>query len=310
MNGAYQPPLPQGGTADGAGHFVGTSTYQYPWQFLQMPAVGTLPQFKEAAANICSKSFNDIVLYDAALTYIKTPKHSSLLPYYCFLSSYIVVLLEDGYGFTSNNTFSAQGEVKGNQVGWAYGAMLYEVNSLPFRLEEPDEIRLLGRLMLAWSCGVVAGVIVVGGVLSQFLYRPNQRPSSQERRGGGREDDEERGATHTQGPADPAAASSFYHDLAKIYHGSGGSGGGGSGGSSRRISQYSPFANQTRGPDTDRGTDTDRREASALLGTTHGRGRQSGSRGTGSVDSNSSTDTISVLKSNGKGTNNNNYQSI
>lgn len=298
MNGAYQPPLPHG-------HFIGASTYQYPWQFLQMPATGTLPQFKEAAASICSKSFNDIVLYDATLTYMKNPKHSSLLPYYCFLSSYIVVLLEDGYGFTSNHTFSTQEEVKGNEVGWAYGAMLYEVNSLPFRVQEPDEVRLLGRLLLAWSCGVVAGVIIVGGVLSQFLYHPSQRPSSsQERRGAGAGGDEQTSPSQAQGSAAPAAASSFYHDLAKIYHGSSGSSGGGSGGggTSRNISQYSPFASSPSGAAKARGT-----ESSALLGPPRAQ-RGSQGHGTGSVDSNSSTDTISVLRTEGR--TNHNYQSI
>jgi hypothetical protein len=294
MSGAYQPPLPQGNEA---GHFIGTSTYKYPWQFLQMPAVGTVSQFKEAASDICSKSFNDIVLYDATLTYLKTTKHSSLLPYYCFLSSYIVVLLEDGYRFTENNTLSAQDVIKGNQVSWPYGAMLYEVNSLPFKMVEPDEIRLMGRLMLAGSLGMVVGIIIVGGILSQFLHRPHERPSS----------DSEVSYT----PPAPAA-SSFYHDLARIYHGSSGGGGRGGGSSGAgngagtvvvvngrrilnrahsKISQYSPFADQSGD-----------KETSALLAP------KRSSHGAGSVDSNSSTDTVNVLKA--EAMKNNDYQSI
>jgi hypothetical protein len=287
MDGSYQPPLPRGNT----GHFIGTSTYKYPWQFLQMPAVGSVSQFRDAASNICSKSFNDIVLYDATLTYLKTAKHSSLLPYYCFLTSYMVVLLEDGYGFTDNNTLSTQDEIKGNKVGWAYGAMLYEINSLPFKLVEPDEIRLLGKLLLAWSCGVVAGIIVVGGVISQFLYRPNQRASVP--------------SEHEQ-LQNQAASSNFYDDLAKIYNGGSSSNNNGAGRSngansaggqssyySGHITQKCPFTNRLPG---EKETET----SSLLAVKRHG--------GASSMDSNSSSDTVNVLKS--EAMKNKNYQSM
>ena len=246
-----------------------------------MPPVGTVTQFRDAASVICSKSFNDIVLYDATLTYIKPPMHSTILPYYCLLSSYIVILLDDGYGFTDNNTISTQDDIRGNKVNWAYGAMLYEVNSLPIEMIEPDEVRLMGRLLLAWSCGVVAGVIIVGGILSQFLYRPHQRPSS---------DLMEQSHYKAEAPK----TSSFYHDLAKIYNG---------GGSSNdkdkahtnvdpgNISQYSPFANQSG-----------RKETSTLLV------RKSRRNVGSSVDSSDSADTVRVLKT--EAVSNNNYQTV
>jgi Golgi nucleoside diphosphatase len=91
MDGFYQPKLP----SIENGHFIGSATYKYPWNFLQMPDFGTLEMFKTRAERICALSYEDILSYNQDLT--TDIKNDDLVPYYCFLSAYITVMLEGKY---------------------------------------------------------------------------------------------------------------------------------------------------------------------------------------------------------------------
>ena len=41
----------------------------------------------------------------------------------------------DGYRFEKNQTLTVLDEVNGHRVGWALGAILYEINQLPWILK-------------------------------------------------------------------------------------------------------------------------------------------------------------------------------
>lgn len=88
MDGFYQPSLPMGEN----GHFVASATYKYAWYFLQLPSFGTISSFKEKAKLICAMDYKAIQKYYKSLN--STVKKDELLPYYCFLTSYVAVLLE------------------------------------------------------------------------------------------------------------------------------------------------------------------------------------------------------------------------
>jgi Golgi nucleoside diphosphatase len=88
MDGFYQPSLPIGDN----GHFVASATYKYAWYFLQLPAFGTISSFKDKAKLICAMNYKEIKNYYQSLN--STIKKDELLPYYCFLTSYVAVLLE------------------------------------------------------------------------------------------------------------------------------------------------------------------------------------------------------------------------
>ncbi len=45
----------------------------------------------------------------------------------CFLNTYGIALLKDGYGFKDDNIIRFADEIAGYKVGWALGSMLYEV---------------------------------------------------------------------------------------------------------------------------------------------------------------------------------------
>jgi hypothetical protein len=51
---------------------------------------------------------------------------------YCFRSVYVFQILHNGYGFELDDYVTSAGVVSGQKVGWALGAMLYEINTLPW----------------------------------------------------------------------------------------------------------------------------------------------------------------------------------
>lgn len=93
MQGSYQPQLPRGPE----GHFVGSGLFQYSWQLLKLgtESAVTLGKVRGRAETLCAMSFSDLVMYDAGLIDVnKNEKHNELLPYSCFLTSYMLVLLQ------------------------------------------------------------------------------------------------------------------------------------------------------------------------------------------------------------------------
>ena len=78
---------------------MGTSTFILPWNFLQLPPTASMREFEKKSKKICKMSYREIIEYNAGLPGNgyggnKQDKHDELLPYYCFLSSYIIVLME------------------------------------------------------------------------------------------------------------------------------------------------------------------------------------------------------------------------
>jgi Golgi nucleoside diphosphatase len=88
MDGFYQPTLP----INANGHFVASATYKYVWSFLDLPPSGNISFFKKRAQAICEMDYKTIKSYSHSLN--TTVKKDELLPYYCFLASYVAVLLE------------------------------------------------------------------------------------------------------------------------------------------------------------------------------------------------------------------------
>lgn len=91
ITGTYQPPLPTGDH----GHFIGTSAYVYPWSFLMLPTTASLIELEGRAKEVCQFSFSEVMIYYENHDFtVDNEKTSGLLPYYCFLSSYVLTLLE------------------------------------------------------------------------------------------------------------------------------------------------------------------------------------------------------------------------
>jgi hypothetical protein len=94
IGASYQPPLPE--PNDKHSNFIGTSSFHYAWEFLQMPQTATLRQFKAKSDSICSMSFGDVMIYFSSKGFNVNNNNNinAYLPYFCFLSSYTSVLLQ------------------------------------------------------------------------------------------------------------------------------------------------------------------------------------------------------------------------
>lgn len=89
IGGVYQPRLPQNST------FVGSSAYKFPWKILQLPQTASFELWTERAMAMCSMSFSEVNAY--AIKYnitIADAKMSDMIPYFCFLSVYPLVLIK------------------------------------------------------------------------------------------------------------------------------------------------------------------------------------------------------------------------
>lgn len=121
--GIYQPPLPPDD------EFVAFSNYYHVWKFLGLPERATLTELHDATQTVCGMSRSELVKYNKGL---KKPVDDDDLDSFCFRSVYAFQLLHNGYGFQMNNTIRATKVIDGHKVGWALGAMLYEINALPW----------------------------------------------------------------------------------------------------------------------------------------------------------------------------------
>lgn len=60
------------------------------------------------------------------------------LAHYCFVATFGYVLLTDGYGFEPGRNLTVVNKIDGLKVTWALGAMLYEINALPWEYVRPQ----------------------------------------------------------------------------------------------------------------------------------------------------------------------------
>ena len=144
LAGIYQPKLPAGV------EFVAFSNYYQVWKFLNLPERATIAQLEEATRHVCSLDHEGLVAFN-------THHHSfpeDELDSYCFRSAYTLQLLHHGYGFSADDTIRATNVIHGQKVGWALGAMLYEINTMPWRYAEPDVMNL-GVLKVHTGSGTV-----------------------------------------------------------------------------------------------------------------------------------------------------------
>ena len=155
IGGAYQPSLPTGEYR----HFYATSTYEQPWTFLRLPPENvSLELFAQRASEICSMTFEETALYVQRWNLAqKDEKLGALNQYFCFMASYTLVLLEDGYGFKPQDRISTIDKINGFATGWALGAVIHEINNLPWELEVASQQSPWGRYVLSACIGMIIG---------------------------------------------------------------------------------------------------------------------------------------------------------
>lgn len=91
---------------------------------------------------------------------------------YCFRSAYAFQLLHNGYGFGMNDTIRATNVINGQKVGWALGAMLYEINAMPWQYAQADEglleVATSGHIRVASELALLA-IITFATIFSLLI---------------------------------------------------------------------------------------------------------------------------------------------
>lgn len=128
--GIYQPTLPE--QSEHFGEFLAFSNYYHVWDFLQLPSRSSLMDLDKAARNICSMSQDELHNF-AGHPYEKSDDDTDdSINEMCFRSTYAFQLLHNGYGFKMDDYITATNLVGGQKVGWTLGAIMYEINTLPW----------------------------------------------------------------------------------------------------------------------------------------------------------------------------------
>ena len=138
--------------------FIGTSSsFLLLKKFLHMNEISTLTIWKEKGNMICKMTMDNIRSYYDMNSFATDENHQEFLenlPNFCFLISYIVVLLQDGYHFPSDQKIMIIDQYNGNKVGWALGAILYEINELPWLIDD--------TMSKTYSWGLIILVAFIG----------------------------------------------------------------------------------------------------------------------------------------------------
>uniref|UniRef100_A0A7S3DXE6 Uncharacterized protein n=1 Tax=Entomoneis paludosa TaxID=265537 RepID=A0A7S3DXE6_9STRA len=127
LAGVYQPQLPT--KSESFGEFIAFSNYHHVWKFLHLKERATIQQLYDATQHACSLNHDDLKVF------ARGKVEDDQLDSYCFRSAYVFQLLHNGYGFQMNDTIRVSNVINGKKVGWALGAMLYEINTLPWTIE-------------------------------------------------------------------------------------------------------------------------------------------------------------------------------
>lgn len=165
--GVYQPILPSQQE-----YMTFSNYYDIAREFLNLPERFSIGELKNATRYACSLSKEETIAFNDGR--IGEDEVES----YCFRSVYALELLQ-GYGFREEDHISAASVVEGHKLGWAIGAMLYEINTLPWRYDKPevsttsyDDDRYDGGFnILKWE--LVSVFLLV--LFAVVLYRRRQR---------------------------------------------------------------------------------------------------------------------------------------
>jgi Golgi nucleoside diphosphatase len=123
FNGVSMPEIPKQ-----SAEFLAISNYHHVWEFLGLPKRASLEQLYNSTGIICSMSKEEIFQFNKNNAKVNDDEVED----YCFRSSYVFNVLRYGYGFELDEHITATDVINGQKVGWAIGAMLYEINTFPW----------------------------------------------------------------------------------------------------------------------------------------------------------------------------------
>ena len=145
FSGVYQPSLPL--QSKSFGEFLGFSNFNHVWKFLQLPERSSLSEMLSETQHICSMSREELLNFNDGFV------NDDVAEEYCFRAVYVFHLLHNGYGFPLDYNITATNVINGQKVGWALGAMLYEINTLPWNYETKNHHGFIQNMKEGWKSG-------------------------------------------------------------------------------------------------------------------------------------------------------------
>ncbi|KAL3942559.1 MAG: hypothetical protein SGBAC_003269 [Bacillariaceae sp.] len=131
FNGISMPDVPA--QSENFGEFLGFSNLYHIWDELKLPKRASVQDLFDGTKAICDISREDAVVYSK-----KIGATTETVEDLCFRSAYAYNLLAEGYKFRSDEYITATDVIGGLKVGWSLGAMLYEINTLPWKIDDSN----------------------------------------------------------------------------------------------------------------------------------------------------------------------------
>lgn len=136
FDGVFMPDLPR--QSEHFGEFLAISNYFHVWEFLGLPERASLDQLYNSTQMICNMNKAELIQFNKKTANVDGNEVED----YCFRSSYAFNVLHHGYGFGLHECITATDVINGQKVGWALGAMLYEINTFPWTYEKAKDEEL------------------------------------------------------------------------------------------------------------------------------------------------------------------------
>jgi Golgi nucleoside diphosphatase len=159
--GVYQPALPK--QSKHFGEFLAFSNYYHVWDFLNLPMRSSLADLENRTRYACSLSETELLKFNDGRI------DESLVHDFCFHSSFVFQVLHNGYGFKMDDYITATNVVNGQKVGWALGAMMYEINTMPWLIEDKRALHVSENASLPIGMVTFFLVVVISMLVSIFF---------------------------------------------------------------------------------------------------------------------------------------------
>ena len=170
--GVYQPKRPA--QSERFGEFLAFSNYARIWDYLKLPERASIRQLEKATKHVCSMSKEETFEFNNGRV------DSDAAEQYCFRSIYAMNLLK-GYGFQDHDFITAKKIINSHKVSWAFGAMLYEINALPWEYDKPESLPDIAHDYenkgFNWLKYEIFSVVLLLS-FAVFLFRRRQRNSA------------------------------------------------------------------------------------------------------------------------------------
>ena len=126
FNGVAMSELPV--QSEHFGEFLAFSNYYHVWQLLGLPERASLQELYDRTQRVCEMTMPELVEFNKKTGQAEANEIDDI----CFRSAYAFNMLRHGYRFGMNEYITATNVVNGQKIGWALGAMLYEINTFPW----------------------------------------------------------------------------------------------------------------------------------------------------------------------------------